>query len=70
MKKNQIKYNELWNHLNANMTLSPDSIHGSNHWKAVEKNGLYLSKSTGANVLVVILFALFHDCRRLNDGTR
>ena len=61
MKKNQIKYTELWNHLIEAMFLSNDSIHGPNHWKSVEKNGIYLSKYTGANVIVVRLFALFHD---------
>jgi uncharacterized protein len=33
----------------------------------VERNGLVLSTRTGANIAVVRLFAIFHDCRREND---
>jgi uncharacterized protein len=43
-------------------------IHGVVHWARVLENGLTLAKRTGANVAVVTLFALFHDCRRINDG--
>lgn len=43
------------------------SIHGPEHWKRVERNGLLLSTRTGADVTVVRLFALFHDSHRLND---
>ena len=44
-----------------------DSVHGSSHWRRVERNGLILSSHTGADVLVVRLFAWFHDSRRIND---
>lgn len=43
------------------------SIHGIKHWKTVERNGLYLSKFTGADKSVVSYFAYFHDCMRQND---
>jgi len=42
-------------------------IHGLPHWIRVEKNGLNLAASEGADLDVVSLFALFHDSRRIND---
>jgi len=45
------------------------SVHGPADWKRVEQNGLLLATKTGADINVVRLFALFHDSRRLNDGT-
>ncbi len=43
-------------------------IHGIEHWHQVEFNGLLLAPKTGADMDVVRLFAIFHDCRRLDDG--
>ena len=43
-------------------------IHGVKHWRAVERNGLYLARFSGADTLVVSHFAYFHDCMRQNDG--
>ncbi len=43
------------------------SMHGPDHWRRVEANGLLLSPLTGADPLVVRFFALFHDCKRLDD---
>ena len=45
------------------------SVHGPRHWRCVEQNGLRLARRTGADVLVVRLFAWFHDSRRENDFT-
>lgn len=44
------------------------SVHGPDHWRRVERNGLLLATRTGADIAVVRLFALFHDSRRENDG--
>lgn len=44
------------------------SIHGIDHWGRVLENGLRLAPLTGADPLVVSLFAIFHDCKRLEDG--
>lgn len=44
------------------------SIHGPDHWKRVERNALILASRTGAKIDVVRLFAIFHDCRRVDDG--
>ncbi len=42
-------------------------IHGVGHWGRVLENGWHLAAETGANVDVVVLFALFHDSRRINE---
>ena len=41
--------------------------HGRDHWIRVLQNGRMLSPLTGANLKVVELFALIHDCRRENE---
>ena len=43
--------------------------HGASHWVRVRRNGLLLAKQTGANALVVELFAFFHDSCRVNEYT-
>jgi len=45
------------------------TIHGPAHWRRVEQNGLWLASRTGADVLVVRLFAWFHDSKRVNEST-
>ena len=42
-------------------------IHGLDHWKRVEANGLYLAGLYGADKTVVAYFAYFHDCMRHNE---
>jgi uncharacterized protein len=49
--------------------LPRDGDHGVAHWARVLENGLRLAGETGANVDVVRLFAVLHDCRRVNEGT-
>jgi uncharacterized protein len=44
-------------------------IHGQGHWLRVERNGLFLAEKEGADPIIVSLFALFHDSRRINDAT-
>jgi uncharacterized protein len=50
-------------------TLPWHGTHGVGHWARVLENGLRLAEVTGANVDVVQLFAVFHDCRRVSEGT-
>ncbi len=50
-------------------TLPPHGIHGVHHWARVRKNGLAIARVNGADPEVVVLFALFHDSRRQNEGT-
>ena len=46
-----------------------DGVHGLSHWARVLENGRRLSATTGANLEIVSLFAVFHDSRRLNEGS-
>ncbi len=43
------------------------SIHGVSHWTKVEENGLFIAPYSGADTMVVTLFAWFHDSCRVND---
>ena len=43
-------------------------IHGDAHWRRVGEAGLFLAEREGVSAHVVLLFAIFHDCRRENDG--
>jgi uncharacterized protein len=43
-------------------------LHGVTHWARVYENGLRLAPLTGADEQVLLLFALFHDSRRTNEG--
>ena len=45
-----------------------DGLHGVAHWARVMENGLRLAATTGANIEIVQLFALFHDSCRVNEG--
>src|SRR5436309_2279546 len=42
-------------------------IHGVPHWQRVRENGLRIAKHSGANLLIVELFAYLHDCCREDD---
>lgn len=53
----------------AEHALPLGDIHGVAHWARVLENGLRLAEETQANVDVVTLFAVLHDCRRINEGT-
>jgi uncharacterized protein len=53
----------------AQYTLPLGGIHGIAHWARVLETGIRLSQVTGANVDVVHLFALFHDCQRVTEQT-
>jgi uncharacterized protein len=43
-------------------------IHGVSHWSRVRLNGLRLAALTGADPIVVELFAFLHDACRENEG--
>ncbi|HEY1080679.1 MAG TPA: hypothetical protein VGE29_00350 [Prosthecobacter sp.] len=69
MHARSIDFERLWKHvILARPFCDPFSVHGPDHWRRVERNGLILASRTGAKVEIVRLFALFHDCRRLSDG--
>jgi uncharacterized protein len=50
-------------------TLPLAGIHGVVHWARVLENGRRLCSETGADIEVIELFAVLHDCRRLNEHT-
>jgi uncharacterized protein len=58
---------ELVRKVIAEAELSNSSIHGVGHWRMVERNAHYLCRFNDADLEVVCLFALFHDCKREND---
>ena len=51
----------------ADYTLPWSGFHGIAHWARVFENGLRVAQETGATIEVVQLFAVLHDCRRLNE---
>ena len=51
------------------LALPPSGLHGIYHWARVLENGRRLAESTGADLDVVELFAVFHDSCRINDGS-
>ena len=57
----------VWGQVLQDTPVKYYSIHGPDHWARVERNGLYVAQKTGANKTIVQLFAVFHDCMRLND---
>jgi uncharacterized protein len=48
--------------------LPPRGPHGILHWARVLENGLRLAPAVGADLDVVVLFALFHDSRRMSES--
>jgi uncharacterized protein len=68
MMNYESKMERVWKIVLNKTTVPKYSPHGPEHWKRVERNGLTLAEETGADKTVVSLFALFHDCMRLNDG--
>src|SRR4051794_30663274 len=53
----------------ADYALPIDGYHGVSHWARVLENGLRLGETTGAKIEVVRLFAIFHDSKRINEGS-
>src|SRR5687768_3345565 len=44
-------------------------IHGESHWKSVAWTGAELARATPpADAIVIFLFALIHDAKRIDDG--
>ena len=64
----QIDYSAIWKQNTAHFLLGEWSLHGPNHWRNVELNGLQLCQLNGADETVVRLFAVFHDVERHNEG--
>ena len=66
-----VLFNLMFDHLHESIIsqyrLGLHSIHGPSHWARVERNGLYICEHNGGNPKVISLFALFHDCKRVNE---
>jgi uncharacterized protein len=61
-------WKRLWTHVQREFQCDGESVHGPEHWRRVERNGLLVATRSGAVVEVVRLFAVFHDSRREHDG--
>ena len=59
---------KLFDHLFKQFPLGDSVIHGKDHWLRVLYNGRMIAKENGANINVVELFAIIHDCKRDNDN--
>jgi uncharacterized protein len=57
----------LFRELRAQFKLDWRGIHGAPHWARVRYRGLALANITGADGLVVELFAFLHDTKRHNE---
>lgn len=66
-KRAKVHRRQLVELLRSDFALSWQGLHGLAHWQRVRQNGLRLARTTGANVQVVELFALLHDCKRISD---
>lgn len=64
----KIRFDHLWEYVIERCPWGEESLHGPDHWRRVEANGLGLAPATDADPDVVRLFALFHDSRRVNEG--
>lgn len=61
----------LWEAVQSQYPGDRRGIHFLDHWRRVERNGVMLAEKTGLaaqEIVVVRLFALFHDSRRIDDG--
>lgn len=65
---NEIDWNCLWDELSGRFALGEHSIHGPDHWHRVERHAIHLAERGGGDLVVVRLFALFHDVCRERDG--
>jgi uncharacterized protein len=64
----EIPFEDLSQRVIAQFKGDIHSIHGLAHWRRVEQNGALLCSRTGADFIVVRLFALFHDACRADEG--
>jgi uncharacterized protein len=67
MTDSKINFKKLWKIVLSNPKRIHSYVHGPEHWARVERNGLYICRTNGADEEVVRLFALFHDSMRLSD---
>ena len=68
MKNSSYSLNNTLQNYILSHRIFESELHGLTHWQQVERNGLLLATETGADTMVVLLFALFHDSKRADDG--
>ena len=54
--------------IQSKFSLDLQGVHGEPHWERVNRRGLELAKTTGANPNVVSLFSMLHDAKREDDN--
>ena len=59
---------QLIKELKSGFKLDWKGIHGIRHWSRVRVNGLRLCRFIEADKTVVELFAVLHDCKRIDEG--
>jgi len=62
-----LNFDRLWAFVTEQFVCDLEGPHGPTHWQRVMEKGLSLAKVTGADEDIVRLFALFHDCKRINE---
>ena len=67
--ENRYNFREILQYLQLNCPWHKSKLHGLTHWRRVERNGVFLAEHNFVDVDLVRLFALFHDCQRLNDDS-
>jgi uncharacterized protein len=63
-----IDFDAVWKSVLSSFQGDPSSIHGPEHWRRVEANGIKIAAVNHASLAVVRLFAVFHDSRRTDDS--
>ena len=57
----------LLDRIRTEFALDLEGVHGLSHWARVRENGLRLAEVSGADPILVELFALLHDVKRRSD---
>ena len=59
---------EIMRAILSGYALPARGTHGVDHWARVRENGERIAEQTGADLEIVQLFSIFHDCRRVNEN--
>jgi uncharacterized protein len=65
---NDLNIEDLLEKVVSELRLHPDTVHGPDHWKRVERNGLIICESEEIDPTVLRYFSILHDSQRFNDG--
>ena len=59
----------LLNQIKKDTNIWKSSIHGLQHWRDVERNGLFLAQGKNVNTRIISYFSHLHDCCRENESS-